>query len=372
MPTPINQIYLSNTFTQWVSTTQSIVNRLTEIEYGSNSAQQLTIVGSGTRLSVANDSIFGTANVSGYFGVGGNTVISQNITVSGSNSTISGVNITANKIQLSSGSSVVSVYRGALANSAQIKWDESLKYWRLNDINTNNFYNIITSNNTATTTTSGVVQLYDGIGSSSTILAATANSISTVYNSISTVISPTLTLAYNQANSAYNQANAAYNQANSAYNQANSGITLTGISFDQANAAFNAANNAGSPAQITAAYNQANAAFFAANTANTRAANANNLTSGTISSSILGRSTLYIGTTGIALNRTSGSLVLNGITSIDGTATNITDYPITQNVSSNATTVRFASLGIGTNASGVTGEIRATNNITAYYSSDSK
>ena len=34
--------------------------------------------------------------------------------------------------------------------------------------------------------------------------------------------------------------------------------------------------------------------------------------------------------------------------------------------------VRFDSFGVGTNASGTTGEIRATNNITAYYSSDIK
>jgi len=34
--------------------------------------------------------------------------------------------------------------------------------------------------------------------------------------------------------------------------------------------------------------------------------------------------------------------------------------------------VRFDSLGIGTNASSTTGEIRATNNVTAFYSSDAK
>jgi hypothetical protein len=37
-----------------------------------------------------------------------------------------------------------------------------------------------------------------------------------------------------------------------------------------------------------------------------------------------------------------------------------------------ASSVQFGSLGIGTAASGTTGEIRATNNITAYYSSDSR
>jgi hypothetical protein len=66
-----------------------------------------------------------------------------------------------------------------------------------------------------------------------------------------------------------------------------------------------------------------------------------------------------------------------GVVSVTGTA-----YQITGNVSqgnillslpqsiSTANGVQFASLGIGTLASATTGEIRATNDITAYYSSD--
>jgi hypothetical protein len=67
--------------------------------------------------------------------------------------------------------------------------------------------------------------------------------------------------------------------------------------------------------------------------------------SGTIPSSVLGNSTVYIGTTAIALNRASGSQTLTG-TSIDGsagsastatTATNATNIAITDNTSSSAT-----------------------------------
>ena len=43
-----------------------------------------------------------------------------------------------------------------------------------------------------------------------------------------------------------------------------------------------------------------------------------------------------------------------------------------QNLQSTSATTQFASLGIGTAASGVIGEIRAANNITAYYSSDAR
>jgi hypothetical protein len=67
--------------------------------------------------------------------------------------------------------------------------------------------------------------------------------------------------------------------------------------------------------------------------------------SGTIPSSVLGNSTLYIGTTAIALNRSSASQTLTG-TNIDGsagsattatTATNATNIAITDDTSTNAT-----------------------------------
>lgn len=60
-------------------------------------------------------------------------------------------------------------------------------------------------------------------------------------------------------------------------------------------------------------------------------------------------SSFNLGTTSVALNRASTAQSLTGIT-IDQT--------------------QFTSLGVGTAASGTTGEIRATNNVTAYYSSD--
>ena len=62
---------------------------------------------------------------------------------------------------------------------------------------------------------------------------------------------------------------------------------------------------------------------------------------GTIPSTVLGNSTVYIGTSGIALNRTSGAQTLNGV-SIDGSAgsatnaTNATNVGITDDTTTNA------------------------------------
>ena len=62
----------------------------------------------------------------------------------------------------------------------------------------------------------------------------------------------------------------------------------------------------------------------------------------------------------------AGSKISGDIT---GNAGNITAYVVDQSVGT-ANNVQFASFGVGTAASGTTGEIRATNNITAYYSDD--
>ena len=81
---------------------------------------------------------------------------------------------------------------------------------------------------------------------------------------------------------------------------------------------------------------------------------------GTLTSTVLGNSTHYIGTTAIALNRATASQSLTGV-SIDGSAATFTST--TQNS-------QFNSIGVNTAASGTAGEIRATNNITAGYSDD--
>jgi hypothetical protein len=94
---------------------------------------------------------------------------------------------------------------------------------------------------------------------------------------------------------------------------------------------------------------------------------------GTIPGAVLGNSNLYIGTTAVALNRASSPQTLTGI-NIDGNAASATTAGIATVANSLTVTNNYQvqSLGVGTAASGTAGEIRATNNITAYYSSDSK
>ena len=73
---------------------------------------------------------------------------------------------------------------------------------------------------------------------------------------------------------------------------------------------------------ITAANVTANTGVFTGNGNGLSSLQGANLT-GTINSTVLGNSTVYIGTTGIALNRASASQSLTGITSIDGYASTV-------------------------------------------------
>lgn len=82
--------------------------------------------------------------------------------------------------------------------------------------------------------------------------------------------------------------------------------------------------------------------------------------------------------TGISVNATTGSLTVtnSGVTSaVAGTGVSVSagtgavTFSIGQAVATSSNT-QFNSLGVGTAGSGTAGEIRATNNITAYYSDD--
>lgn len=70
--------------------------------------------------------------------------------------------------------------------------------------------------------------------------------------------------------------------------------------------------------------------FGAVSGANLTSLTAGNL-SGTIPSAVLGNSTVFIGTTSVPLNRTTGALALTGITSIDGSAASATNATNTTN-----------------------------------------
>ena len=96
------------------------------------------------------------------------------------------------------------------------------------------------------------------------------------------------------------------------------GTSFTGLTFvANGNIAMSGASS-----QL-AGGNLVSANYISGNGSLLTALNASNIASGTIPSSILGNSTIYIGTTSIAGNRATGAQSLTGITSIDGYASTV-------------------------------------------------
>jgi hypothetical protein len=100
--------------------------------------------------------------------------------------------------------------------------------------------------------------------------------------------------------------------------------------------------------------------------------------SGTLTINNTGVTSAVAGT-GISVSGATGAVTItnSGVTSITGTANQITASASTGGVTlstpqsiNTSASVQFGSFGVGTAASGTTGEIRATNNVTAYYSDD--
>ena len=142
--------------------------------------------------------------------------------------------------------------------------------------------------------------------------------------------------------------------------------------------------------QISAVNSYAASAYGVANTAGTTAASALTLATTDAANIILVN---QYAASGYALSNTNANNIVavnnfaqgaynqanSVVLSITGTANEITATSSTGAITlstpqaiATGSSVQFGSFGVGTAASGTTGEIRATNNVTAYYSSDIK
>lgn len=201
-------------------------------------------------------------------------------------------------------------------------------------------------------------------------------------------VNSAMQISFASANSGANTAIAAFGKANAAnyyaylidanttasFTKANTGTTIAGLAYDKANAAnllaltggtgaataFDKANAANVLAQsgLTAAgsaYDKANSA----NIVGVAAFNKANSTVIPINSDVV-NVTRYIP----FINATSGNAYTLNVSTVG-----LTFNPSTNTVASN-NAYFYTSLGVGTAPSTTTGEIRATNDITSYYSSD--
>ena len=131
-------------------------------------------------------------------------------------------------------------------------------------------------------------------------------------------------------------------------------------------------NNAWTRSPVNAiylgAYNQANIATNIATSGSAQANAANNLAASAYAKANTGIAAFY-GTTGVAFPANAAITITgtNGVT-VAGSGNTLT-VSTSQNLQTTGSP-QFNSIGVGTSASGTTGEIRAVNNITAYYSDD--
>ena len=241
----ISLVYYSNTFADWVTTTNLVVNKVNYFDTGD------FIKSSGTSI----------INVPSAF--------TSTLDISGRTTYTSNVSFAAGNVQFS--------------NTANVMFSVNTFFNR--ELTSNNVVklNNVYANGNVWFGNSSVISI------SNNSLIANLNSEllggrnSSYYIELSNTGTTQAQAAYSQANTGTTQAQAAFNQANSAYNQANSFSTVI------AQAAFTQANTGVTQAQ--AAFSRANSAYSQANTANTNAANASFLSTGTVATARLGSGT---------------------------------------------------------------------------------
>jgi len=252
----INLLSYSNTFGDWIITTNQLVQA--NNDFASNTFHKTTgtlflddpVLG----LQVGNEIVSGKLQVQG---VGSSAYIQNTLQVDGTmyannftvnnTFTLTGTTVfnsntfTLNANNTVGANSTLSVNRGTYGANAAIRWNESAKYWDILDVTNSNYYKIITTEN-----------LVDNVISTSNTSVASANVANSLNNSIQSTIS-LAQAAFNKANtgvsntssidnvaritanSAYTQANTATNNAASASSYANNGITLAQAAFNKAN-----------------------------------------------------------------------------------------------------------------------------------------
>lgn len=379
------------------------------------------VVGTTLNANTANGSLYSLVVQGGGLTVNGNFILTGTTVYA------------SNTFQLSTGvstaiSSYIQVARGSSGANAAIRWNESSKYWDILDVGNGSYYRILTNeqiNDNATNTSTTLV------ASANSVNAVNINaSAASLYANAAFIQA---NLAFTEANSAatyangaFIQANGAFIQANLAFTEANSAAAYANGAFAQANAAYNQANTANSQDYTTitttaGTYGGTSAIPVIVLSANGRVssitntsitipsgttiiANSGQLTANSTTGNVLvglantavtagtygGASVIPVNTVdqfgrvtaasnvNIAIASSVVSGLANSATTDTTNASNIITgtlvasrlpYTMDQAVATTSN-VQYASLGIGTAASGTSGEIRAVNNITAYYSSD--
>lgn len=422
---------LSNVFLNGAGTTLVVSNNANILKTAqANTLAANTITGVGSTLTLTPTTLaitsptlsatnttanFNTLSTVGSVQVGGNFVITGSTVYTTNTFTIgAGLAIPTN--------SLFAVYRPSAAN-AEIKWNESNKYFEMNDVTigtgNTNYYRVLTdeyrndstyNGGSTNVATSNAVSYLQGVANTANVRLQSIETINNNQNTTVTQVNQYAAAGYAHANNAFNSSNAVNGYAVSAFATANGANGLASGAYGHANNAFNSSNAVNQYAATSFARANTSANSFAGTsgtaTPSTGGITFNSGNGVTISGA---GSTLTVNTsqdlrtsatpTFTGLNLTTlavsgtATVPLAGVNSntniiastefvkdvlmsantfaisTTGNAYNINQYTINQNLGT-GNDVQHSSLGIGTAASGTAGEIRATNDITAYYSDD--
>lgn len=245
--TTFTDILIANSYARTVNTWASDTSRA-NILYANTTTwtPNITVTNllnaSAAEVSAKSLQIEDNLSIGGNFVINGTTVFNSNEFILSQNS--------PNQI------SYFNVYRtsngaanGVLAN-ASIRWNETFDYFDIKNVDTGDYYRIITEQ-----------QVSDSTTSTSSILAASSKAANTLNNALQTAN----TFLKARIDSADSFANGAFARANASYVSQNTTASFANAAFRHANASFDAANNVGP--QIAPAFAQANAAFDKANAA---------------------------------------------------------------------------------------------------------
>jgi len=398
------------------NTSGTITFGTTNITFAQISSAQIYAAGTGLNLSNLTFSVANTTVVSGLYGDSANVSVievnAQGQLTSAANSAINVSNIT------------VGTLPNARTTASSANGASTIVLRDANGSFAGNVITATTSNATTFNGTTGAFTNVSGNGVALTAINASNISSGTIANARTTAntSNSASTIVVRDANGAFEGGNV------TAANFIGGGTTITSINASNissgtiANARTSAASANGANTIVARdssgdfEVDGITANWFTGNGANISAINGSNVTSGTVANARTTAATAN-GASTIVLRGASGEFAAGAITgtSFTGSGSGLTSIPnsattaasangastivtrdangsFTANVGTfttvagtlstaaqtNITSVgslgstQISSLGVGTAASGTTGEIRATNNVTAFYSSDER
>jgi hypothetical protein len=322
----------------------------------SASIQNSLTVGSQLYLTNTSTSLIatGSAQVIGNLSVGGNFILTGS-TINSTNNFI----LNANNIV--GVDSYFSVYRGTSGANATILWSETLDQWQLFNVVDSQYYKILTTNEITSSLTSTSSNTAASASAANTLSGniLAANSAMKVYVDNSNTAMKVYVDSSNTSMKVYVDGQISINNGiNTTQNTRISIIEGTDVAQNTRISVIEGVD-LGQNTTITAVNGLAAGAYTTANGVNGLAAGAYNTANGA--------NGLASGAFAAANTKVASITGTSNQVTVTGTTTPTLSLP--QSIATGSS-VQFGSFGVGTAASGTTGEIRATNNITAYYSDD--